>query len=181
MRDLEVARGEVSASSAGGAPFLTSFGATILACAITSFFLSRRQAALALIFQGGIALPVAFLLERWMAWRPLPKDSPLRPLSVQLALSQMVAFPIVIATFVLNPGGVPLAMASIAGGHFLPYAWLQRTNVYVWLAAAVSAGALALQIALGARAFPFILLWMTTCYWIAAPLVYRAARRLTVA
>jgi len=48
-----------------------------------------------------------------------------------------------------------------------------------WLAVAVPAGALAIQIALGARAFPVILLHMTACYWIATPLVYRAARRLT--
>jgi hypothetical protein len=40
-------------------------------------------------------------------------------------------------------------------------------------------GALVLQIALGAVAFPFILLHMTACYWIGAMLVYQAARRLT--
>jgi hypothetical protein len=94
-------------------------------------------------------------------------------------MSQIVAFPVVIAMFDLRPGGVALAMASIAGGHFLPYAWLQRTNVYVWLAAAVSGGALALQVALGAAAFPWILIFMSACYWVAAPLVYRAAKRLT--
>jgi hypothetical protein len=70
-------------------------------------------------------------------------------------------------------------MASIAGGHFLPYAWLQRTNVYIGLGVAVSAGALMLQILLGTAAFPFVLLYMTACYAVAAPMVYRAAARLT--
>lgn len=181
MTDLEDARREVSASSAGGAPFLISFGATLLLCAIAAFFLPRRTAALAVMFQGGLALPAAFLLERRMGWGAMAKDNPLRSLSIQFAMSQIVAFPIVVAMFSLNPGGVPLAMASIAGGHFLPYAWLQRTNVYVWLAVAVSAGALVLQIAIGRNAFPFILFHMTACYWIAAPLVHRAARRLTAA
>lgn len=181
MTDLEAARKEVSQSSAGGAPFLISFGATLLLCAIAAFFLSRRTAALAVMFQGGLALPAAFLLERRMGRGAMARDNALRPLSIQLALSQIVAFPVVIATFSLNPGAVPLAMASIAGGHFLPYAWLQRTTVYVWLAVLVSAGALALQIALGRSAFPFILFHMTACYWIAAPLVHRAARRLTAA
>ena len=37
MNDLEQARREVSQSSAGGAAFLVSFGATILAVAIASF------------------------------------------------------------------------------------------------------------------------------------------------
>ena len=94
-------------------------------------------------------------------------------------MSQIVAFPVVIAMFDLRPEGVALAMASIAGGHFLPYAWLQRTHVYTALAVAVSAGALVIQIALGWRAFPWILMYMSACYWIAAPLVYRAARSLT--
>ena len=179
MTDLEIARREVSESSAGGAPFLIAFGASLLVCGIAAFFVSPRTAALAVMFQGGLALPAAFLLERRMGWGPMAKDNPLNSLSIQLAMSQIVAFPVVIAMFDLRPGAVPLAMASIAGGHFLPYAWLQRTKVYIWLGVMVSGGALAIQIALGARAFPFILIWMTACYWIGAALVYAAARRLT--
>ena len=179
MNDLDLARREVSQSSAGGAPFLICFGTTILICGIAAFFVPVKTAALMLMFQGGVALPAAFMLERRMGWGPMAKENPLNALSVQLAMSQIVAFPIVIAVFDWKPGGVALAMASIAGGHFLPYAWLQRTNVYVWLAVAVSVGAMALQIALGANAFPFILLWMSTCYAIGARLVYQAARRLT--
>lgn len=179
MTELEAARREVSQSSAGGAPFLICFGATILACGIAAFYLPVREAALGLMFQGGIALPAAFLLERRMAWGRMPKSNPLNALSIQLAMSQIVAFPVVIAMLDFRPAAVPLAMASIAGGHFLPYAWLQRTNVYVALAVAVSFGALALQIALGARAFPYVLIYMTVCYWIGAAFVYRAARQLT--
>jgi hypothetical protein len=179
MTDLHLARHEVSQSSAGGAPFLLAFGSTILICGIAAFFLTQEQAALALMFQGGIALPAAFLLERWMGWGSMAGDNPLRSLSVQLAMSQIVAFPVVIAMYDLRPAGVALAMASIAGGHFLPYAWLQRTNLYVWLGVVVSAGALVIQMALGGRGFPFILFHMTGCYWVGAWLVYRAARRLT--
>jgi len=179
--DLDRARQEVSQSSAGGAPFLICFGTSLLICAVASFYLPVKQAALAVMFQGGIALPAAFMLERKMAWGPMAKENPLNTLSVQLAMSQIVAFPIVIAMYGLRPGGVPLAMAAIAGGHFLPYAWLQRTNVYVWLAVAVSAGALGLQVALHAAAFPYILMHMTLCYWIGAVLVYKAARKLSAA
>ena len=177
--DIDRARAEVSQSSAGGAPFLLCFGATLGACAALWFVLPAQQAALAVMFQGGLALPAAFLLERRMAWGSMAKSNPLNTLSIQLAMSQIVAFPIVIAMFDLRPAGVPLAMASIAGAHFVPYAWLQRTNAYIWVGVAVSAGALAIQIVLGARAFPWILMLMTACYWIGAIAVYRAARRLT--
>jgi hypothetical protein len=181
MNDLNRARTEVSQSSAGGAPFLLCFGGTIFVCALAGFFLPPKTAALMLMFQGGVALPAAFLLERRMGWGPMAKDNPLNVLSVQLAMSQIAAFPIVIAVYDWHPAGVALAMASIAGGHFLPYAWLQRTNVYTALAVAVPAGALGLQMALGARAFPFVLMHMTVRYWIGAVLVYKAARRLTAA
>lgn len=179
--DLDQARQEVTQSSAGGAPFLICFGTTLLACAIASFYLTPAQAALAVMFQGMLGLPAAFILERKMAWGPMAKVNPLNVLSVQLAMSQIVAFPIVIAMYDLRPGAVPLAMASIAGGHFLPYAWLQRTNVYMWLAIAVSGGALVLQVMLGADAFAYILMHMTACYWVGAALVYRAAKNLTTA
>lgn len=175
---LDNARDEVSASSAGGAPFLICFGATLFACAVASLYVDRQVAALLVMFQGGFALPAAFWLERQMGWKRMAADNPLRPLSVQLAMSQIVAFPVVLVVYSLNPGGVPLAMAAIAGGHFLPYAWLQRTRVYVGLAVVVSAGALAVQIMLGAAAFPVVLLLMTASYWAAAPLVYRNAARL---
>ena len=177
--DLDQARTEVSQSSAGGAPFLICFGASLLACAVASFYLSPQQAAMAVMFQGTVALPAALVLERKMAWGPRTKAYPLNALAAQLAMSPILAFPIVIAMFQLRPGGVALAMASIAGAHFLPYAWLQRTNVYVILAVAVSAGALILQVTLHANAFPYILIYMTACYWVGAVLVYRAARRLT--
>jgi hypothetical protein len=175
--DLDVARADVSASSAGGAPFLISFGVTLAACAVVSFFVDRRTAALLVMFQGGIALPAAFLLERAMSRKAMAADNPLRTLSIQMAMSQVVALPVVIAMYSLNPGGVPLAMASVGGGHFLPYAWLQRTRAYVILGVAVSVGALVIQRALGPEAFPWILFYMTACYAIAAPVVYRRSKR----
>lgn len=179
MNDIDTARRDVSESSAGGAPFLICFGAALLACAALSAVVSRPIAALLVMFQGSVALPAAFMLERWMSRKKMDPSNPLKPLSIQLAMSQIVALPVVIAAYSLNPGAVPLAMAAIAGGHFLPYAWLQRTPVYGVLGVAVSLGAFAIQVVMGASAFPYMLGWMTACYWTAAPLVYRNAARLT--
>jgi hypothetical protein len=175
---LDAARIEVSASSAGGAPFLMCFGATLLACSAASFFIDRQTAALLVLFQGGVALPAAFWLERKMGWSRMAADNPLKPLSIQLAMSQIVALPVVLLVYTMNPAGVPLAMAAVAGGHFLPYAWLQRTPVYVVLAVVVSLGALVVQLTLKSDAFPYVLLLMTASYWAASPLVYSNARRL---
>jgi hypothetical protein len=176
--DLDVARDDIAASSAGGAPFLICFGITIFASAIASFFVAREPAALIVMFQGNAALPAAFWLERRMAMRPMTPGNPLASLSIHLAMSQIVAFPIVIATYSFAPGAVALAMASIAGGHFVPYAWLHRTRAYVVLGVVVSVGAITLQVLLGGRAFSWILILMSASYWIAAPVVYRNAVRL---
>ncbi len=176
---LEDALTEVSASSAGGAPFLIAFGSTFLACAVLSFFLPVRTAALVVMFQGNVALPFAFWLERRLGSKRMSPDNPLRPLSIQMAMSQIVALPAVILAYSLNPSTVPAALAAVGGGHFLPYTWLQRTRIYLALGVAVSVGALVLQATLRDSAFPYILLYVGLVYWITAPLVYRQAAKLS--
>jgi hypothetical protein len=176
--DLNKAFDEVSASSMGGAPFLIAYGATFFITAILSFFIPRPAAALIAMFQGGIALPLAFWLERKMGSRQMASDNLLRSLSIQMAMSQALGLPALILVYSLNPGGIPLALASLGGVHFLPYAWLHRTRIYVYFAVAVSIGAFAIQVWLAARAFSFILLYVAVVYWIATPLVYKHAARL---
>jgi hypothetical protein len=176
--DLHQAFTEVSASSAGGTPFLIAYGATFFITAILSFFIPRQTAALIAMFQGGVALPVAFWLERRLGSRRMAPDNPLRPLSAQMAMSQALGLPVLILVYSLNPGGLPLALASLGGVHFLPYAWLQRTRIYITFAFAISLGAFAIQLILGAASFSYVLLYVAIVYWITAPLVYRHAARL---
>ena len=176
--DFNHALTDVSASSAGGAPFLIAYGLTFLVTAILSAFLPRPTTALIAMFQGGVALPLAFWLERRLGSRRMASDNPLRPLSVQMAMSQALGLPALILVYSLNPGGIPLALASLGGVHFLPYAWLHRTRIYAYSAIAVSVGAFVLQVLLSIRAFSYILGYVAIVYWITAPLVYRHAARL---
>jgi hypothetical protein len=176
--DLKHAFDEVSASSAGGAPFLIAYGATFMITAILSFFLPRPTTALIAMFQGGIALPVAFWLERRMGSRRMSADNPLRSLSAQMAMSQALGLPVLILVYSLNPGGLPLALASLGGVHFLPYAWLHRTRIYVFFAVAVSVGSFIIQLILASGAFSIVLLYIAIIYWVTTPFVYRHAARL---
>jgi hypothetical protein len=178
LDNLTVARDEVSASSAGGAPFLIAYSATFLITGVLSLLLPERIVALIAMFQGGVALPVAFWLERRIGWRPMSKDNPLGPLSAQLAMSQGLAIPALIMAYSLNPRSLPLMLAAIGGMHFLPYAWLQRTRAYLVLGGVLSLGALALQMFLGALAFNVILFFVSAVYAVAAVAVYRDARKL---
>ncbi len=169
---------DVTASSMGGAPFLIAYGATFLITAILSFYIPRSTAALIAMFQGGIALPIAFWLERKMGKKRMDQDNPLRSLSVQMAMSQALGLPALILVYSLNPGGIPLALASLGGIHFLPYAWLHRTRIYIYFAIAVSLGAFAIQVWLAKNAFSYILVYMAVTYWITMPFVNRHAARL---
>ena len=177
--DLNQAFNDVSASSAGGAPFLIAYGLTFFITAILSFFISRPSTALVAMFQGAVALTLAFWLERKMGSRRMAPDNPLRSLSVQMAMSQALGLPALILVYSLNPAGIPLALASLGGIHFLPYAWLHRTRIYIAFAIIVSIGAFAIQLFLRPIAFSSIMLFVAVVYWVTAPMVYRHAARLT--
>lgn len=177
--DLSLALQDVSLSSAGGAPFLMAYGLTLCITAVLYFFLPLETVALMAMFQGVVALPLAFWLERRLGVKPMAANNPLRPLSIQMAMSQVVALPAVIIAFNLNAITVPVVLAAVGGGHFLPYAWLHRTKLYLILGTAVSLGAFGLQITLRSDAFPYVLFYMSFVYWLLAPLVYRHARQIT--
>lgn len=176
--DLTRARAEVTAHSAGGAPFLLAFGLSIGLVGLGSFWLPTKTAALILMFQGNVALPLAFLLERRLRWATMAPDNPLRGLAVQLAMSQIAALPMVILAWVLAPYTTGVALASVAAGHLVPYGWLHRTRIYLWLGPAVSLGTLAIAAVLKSEALPWTLLYMSGAYLVAAALLYRHAQAL---
>jgi hypothetical protein len=176
--DFKRALSEVSTSSAGGAPFLIAYGATFLITAGLSFFLPQPTTAVIAMFQGGVALPVAFWLERRMGTARMSPDNPLKSLSAQMAMSQALGLPLLILVYSLEPRGIPLALAALGGVHFLPYAWLHRTQIYTGFAFSVALGAFAIQVWLARAAFSYILLYVALVYFITSPLVYRHAARL---
>ncbi len=172
---------EVSASSAGGAPFLIAYGLTFLITGILSLFLPRQTTALIAMFQGGAALPLAFWLERRMGTRRMDAANPLKTLSAQLAMSQGLVIPALIVVYTLNPGAIPVVLAGVGGMHFLPYAWLHRTRLYAVLGGVIALGAFALQLFLGPLAFNVILFFIALVYGLVAVLVFRHARRFMAA
>ncbi len=175
--DLKLALDEVSASSAGGAPFLIAYGVTFLIAGITFYFLPLSTAALIAMFQGIIALPLAFWLERRMGAMRMSPDNPLRPLSALMAVSQGLIIPALIVVYNLNALYIPVVLAGIGGMHFMPYAWLHRTRIYTVFAVIVALGAFALQLVFRADAYPYILFFIAVVYWGTAPLVYRSAKQ----
>lgn len=173
FNSFQQALDDITARSAGGAPFLFAYGITFVCTAILSFFVSKSTAALVAMFQGSVALPLAFWLERQLRCQTASikrPSNPLDALSAQLAMSQVLGLPALIVANSLNPGAIPVLLSSLSGMHLFPYAWLHRTRVYLWLAIATSIGGFVLQLALGSSAFSYILLYVGVLYLAAAPI-----------
>ena len=50
-------------------------------------------------------------------------------------------------------------MAAIVGGHFLPYAWIDKSNLYVVMGVVVAIAPYALYMSLGGASFYLVVLW----------------------
>jgi len=137
MNSLDAFRDEIRRCSGGGFAFLFANGLGWLTAGVVGLVAGTKAGAWVLLFQGGVTVPLAFALERVFGYPKLSRDNPLLPLVVQLALTQTIALPAVILMIGLSPAHLPVTFAAVVGGHFLPYAWLQRTRTYIGLAIAV--------------------------------------------
>ncbi|MCY4658479.1 MAG: hypothetical protein OXF93_01515 [Acidobacteria bacterium] len=140
MKDIQLALNDVAASSHRGAAFLVAFGTTWIVCGLLAYFLPAEDLALAVMFQGALGVPMAFGLQILFRFPVGHPKNPLISLSIYLAMTQTVAIPAAVLTYVRTPTMVPAVCAAILGAHFLPYAWLQQTRVYIALSVGVSLG-----------------------------------------
>lgn len=61
-----------------------------------------------------------------------------------------------VVVYQLDPTSVPVVMAAIVGGHFLPYAWIHRSALYVVMGVAVAVVPFVLDAMTGDTAFRLI-------------------------
>lgn len=93
-----------------------------------------------------------------------------------MAVLQALALPFLIVVYSTEPAQIPVVMAGLGSVHFLPYAWLHHTKIYIFLGATVAVGAFVLLFFLKSASFTYILLLVGVAYWVASPLVYRHAK-----
>ena len=89
-----------------------------------------------------------------------------------LAFSPAVAIPAVIIAYIKIPLYMPSVVAALLGGHFLPYAWLYQTDVYLVLGVVVAAAPGLLMWILGERGFAMGPFLVGGALIVAAALVY---------
>lgn len=148
-------RDEVRLSGRSGFAFLLAFGLAWSGAGILALVLPLQAAALGFIFQGAIGTPLAFLLEKLLGYPSVYKENSLNPLLILVAMSQLPGFLAAFIVYQLNPYYVPAVLAAVVGGHFLPYAWIHKSKVYVVMGAAVAVVPYALIAVLGETSFYF--------------------------
>lgn len=156
VRTTSVERDEARLSSRGGFAFLLTFGITWSLAGASTFVFPVEIAALVFLFQGVLGTPASFVLERLLGYPPMSRDNSLTPLFIQVAVSQLPPFLAAWIVYVLDPLYVPAALAAIVGGHFLPYVWIHKTNLYAVMAVIVAVVPFFMAATLGETAFRYV-------------------------
>ncbi|WP_147803247.1 DUF7010 family protein [Alkalicoccus halolimnae] len=136
MDELSLTLTELALHNYSGAPFLGAYGLTWLVCAWLWRKFSLNIAAVATIFQGMVALPIALGISASLGMLTnQPGGELITQLSILLSMSQMLVLPLLIVLSVKgNLTAIPLIFALTVAIHFVPYAWLYQTLVYIGMA-----------------------------------------------
>ncbi|MGG5259431.1 DUF7010 family protein [Phycicoccus avicenniae] len=129
-----------------GFGFLLAYGATWSVAAVVGRRFGARAGAYAVLFQGMVGLPLGLLLTHLGATGARPEDPTLGPLSVYLAAGQLLALPFVAVLLAAGRHTPAVALVAVVlAVHFVPYAWLYGTVLYLVVAAVVAVAAAALS------------------------------------
>lgn len=132
-----------------GVAFLLAYGATWITCGILWRVLGHRNAALATLFQGMVAFPIALGLSYAIGalGQDRQVDQTITQLSMYIGTSQLLGLPFLIYLFARQQFTLmPYAFAAICAMHFMLYSWLYQTPLYVIMAAVIAFGGLLIML-----------------------------------
>ncbi|MBC9225774.1 hypothetical protein GL325_05520 [Aeromicrobium sp. 636] len=141
--DLITSLERLAEQNLSGVAFLTAYGVTWVACGLLWRRTTEQVATYATLFQGLFALPAALGLSALIgAIGPdRPVGDEITQLSVLIGTSQLLGLPLLIVLVVRHQYRlVPFTFAAITSMHFVLYAWLYRTPVYIAMAVMISLG-----------------------------------------
>lgn len=142
MPDIEEALIELARTNYRGAVFLLAYGTTWLICAFLWRTVSPRHATWATLFQGMVALPVALATSAWLGvFEDRPGGEALAQLGILISMSQLLVLPLLV---VLTARGrhtlVPLVFSLAGAVHFVPFAWLYQSALYIAMPVVLAVG-----------------------------------------
>lgn len=146
---LNKLRTDLSVNSKNGIDFTLAAGIVwvIISWVWTLKFKSYDKSVFTFIV-GALMMPLAFFLSKLFKTTWTDKENPLQPLGLWLNFSQLFYFPFLIFTLIKFPNYFVMVYVIITGGHFFPYAWFYKTNIYAVFAGIITVGAMMLGLIL---------------------------------
>ncbi len=159
---LDEFRVNLSVKSKNGLDFTLSAGIIwIIIAWIWTLDLKSYDKSVFTFIVGALMMPLAFLFSKLFNTTWKNKDNPLQPLGLWLNFSQLFYFPFLIFSLIKFPNYFVMVYAIITGGHFFPYAWFYKTNLYAVFAGIISIGAMTLGLILPVEKMYFIPMLMS--------------------
>lgn len=141
MADLERDLAALAEATHHGFGFLTAYGLTWVVAGVLWRTAGPRVGAYAALFQGMVALPVALGLTALAATAERPDNPLLTSLSIALSMGQLLMLPLAIILIIAGRLDVAVAaLAATTAAHFVPYAWLYQTPVYIVIGVLIGVG-----------------------------------------
>jgi hypothetical protein len=146
---LDSLRINLSVNSKNGLDFTLSAGIIwILISFIWRLDYTSYNKSVYTFIVGSLMLPLTFLFSKVFKTTWTNADNPLQPLGLWLNFSQLFYFPFLIFTLIKMPDYFVMVYVIITGGHFFPYAWFYKTNLYAIFAGIITIGAMFLGLML---------------------------------
>lgn len=125
-----------------GAAFLLAYGTTWMVCAVLWRTIRAEYATLATLFQGMFALPVALGVSAGLGmFDERPGGAVITQLGVLVSMSQLLVLPLLIVLAVRGRHTLVPLVFSLAGAiHFVPYAWLYQSVLYIVMPVVLAVG-----------------------------------------
>lgn len=124
---------ELARINLSGAPFLFAYGLTWIICGFLWTKTRASIAAIATLFQGMFALPIALLIMFMInAFENRPDTGDLNSLVIIIAMSQLLVLPLLIVMYRKQHYFlIPFIFSTVGAVHFLMYTWLYQTISYI--------------------------------------------------
>jgi hypothetical protein len=150
--EVDKLRIELSVKCKNGLDFICSASIIWLAISyIWTLDFSSYNKSIFTFMIGAFMLPMAFLLSKVFKTSWVIKSNPLDSLGLWFNFSQLFYFPFLFFVLFKMPDHFTMVYVIITGGHFFPYSWYYKNNLYAFAAGVSTIGALLLGLRLTAN------------------------------
>lgn len=127
---VDQARDNLIITAKKGYPILLAGAIVWLLIAFTPFIFAKEIVHLIWIWGLMVIFPLGLMLGKVLKIDLFAKKNPLSELGAFVAAPQAFFIPVFIIVYVKIPEYLPFTIGLLGASHFLPYAWMYKSNAY---------------------------------------------------